>query len=100
MKKEYIPSIRVISVDHGRTTVAAARLRSALDANGYKNFKVLSVFCHLEAGRWGVPSGQAAIDVDGQVIWRGEELSEKLAQDFCNGLPAYIQSRKEYFGME
>ena len=97
--KEYIPNIRIISVDHDRTTTAAARLRHALDAHGYKNFKVLNVFCHLEAGRWGVHSGKVAIDVDGQIVWRGPELTEDLAEQFCAGLPAYVQKQKEDLGL-
>lgn len=97
--KEYIPNIRVISVDHDRTTIAAARLRHALDACGYKHYNVLNVFCHLEAGRWGIHSGKVAIDVDGQIVWCGVELTEKLAADFCAGLPAYIAQRKAELGI-
>lgn len=97
--KEYIPNIRVISVDHERTSLAAAQLRHALDAHGLKHYRVLSSFCHLEAGRWGVPSGKVAIDVDGQIIWAGPELSEALAEEFCAGLPAYIRKQKEKLGL-
>lgn len=97
--KEYIPNIRIISVDHDRTTIASTRLRHALDAHGLKHYRVLSSFCHLEAGRWGVPSGSVAIDVDGQIIWRGAELTEKLAEQFCAGLPAYIKQRKDELGI-
>lgn len=98
--KEYIPNIRIISVDHDRTTRAATRLRHALDAYGYKNYKILNVFCHLEAGRWGVHSGKVAIDVDGQIIWRGAELGAELANQFCEGLPAYIQQKKAELGIK
>lgn len=97
--KEYSPNIRVISVDHERTKVTASRLRKALDANGYRHYRVLSSFCNLEAGRWGVKSGTVAIDVDGQIIWMGAELSEALAQEFCTGLPTYIQKQKEKLGL-
>lgn len=97
--KEYIPNIRVISVDHDRTQNAASNLRHALDAHGYKHYHVLNSFCHLEAGRWGVPSGKVAIDVDGQIIWKGTELTPKLAEDFCAGLPAYIKARKKELGI-
>lgn len=97
--KEYIPNIRIISVDHDRTTLAAQRLRHALDAHGLKHYPVMNVFCHLESGRWGVHSGTVAIDVDGQIIWRGPELTEKLAEQFCAGLPVYIKQKKEELGI-
>lgn len=97
--KEYLPNIRVISVDHARTGRAVALLRHALNAHGYKHFPVLSSFCNLEAGRWGVPSGQVAVDVDGRIIWRGGELTEELAESFCAGLPAYIRHKKDELGL-
>lgn len=98
-KKEYKPNIRIISVDHERTMPAEQRLRHALDAYGFKDLQILSSFCHLEAGRWGVKSGTVAIDVDGQIIWSGPELTEKLAEMFCQGLPKYIQQKKDEYGM-
>ncbi len=90
MNKEYAPKIRVISVDHGRTVLAAERLRHALDRHGFRQYPVLSVFCHLEAGRCGVASGSVAVEVDGGLIWNGPELSENLAEQFCRGLEIYL----------
>jgi hypothetical protein len=99
MKKAYIPQIRVISVDHDRTTIAEGRLRKAMDAHAMQDYPVRSVFCHLESGRCGVPAGVVAVEVDGRVIWMGKELTEKLAESFCAGLPDYIQGQMRELGM-
>lgn len=97
--KPYVPQIRVISVDHDRTTVAAARLRHALDAHGLHACPVRSVFCHLEAGRCGVKAGVVAVEVDGLIVWAGKELTEETAAVFSERLPDFIQRRKEEYGM-
>ena len=100
MARPYLPEIRVISVEHGRTTLAEQRLRRALDAHGMRQYPVRSVFCHLEAGRCGVPSGQVAVEVDGCIIWAGSELTETLAEKFCIGLPDYLRRRMRELGLE
>ena len=97
--KPYIPQIRVISVDHGRTTIAEGRLRRALDKHGMQSYHVRGVFCHLEAGRCGIKSGLVAIEVEGMIIWAGKELTEGLAGQFCEGLPAFMEKRKEEYGL-
>ncbi len=97
--KPYVPQIRVISVDHDRTTIAGARLRHALDAHGMREYPVRSVFCHLEAGRCGVKAGLVAVEVDGLIVWAGKELTQETAAVFCERLPAFIQRRKEEYGM-
>lgn len=99
-KKEFIPQIRVISVDHDRTSIAERRLRKSMDANGLQNYPVRSVYCHLESGRCGVPSGQVAIEVEGRVIWLGPELTEELAEQFSRGLPAFAAKIKRDLGLE
>lgn len=97
--KEFIPQIRVISVDHDRTSIAHTRLRHAMDRHNMKQYQVRSVFCHLESGRCGVESGKVAIEVDGLIIWKGKELTEDLAEQFCVGLPRFIEQRKQEYGI-
>lgn len=97
--KPYVPQIRVISVDHDRTTVAAARLRHALDTDGMRSCPIRSVFCHLEAGRCGVKAGIVAVEVDGAIAWAGKELTEEVAAAFAEGLPAFIQRKQKEYGM-
>lgn len=97
--KPHIPQIRVISVDHDRTTTAAARLRHALDARGMRGYPVRSVFCHLEAGRCGVKAGIVAVEVDGLIVWAGKELTGEMAGVFSERLPAFLQRRKEDCGI-
>lgn len=99
MKKPYRPEIRVISVDHDRTTIAASRLRHALDSRGMRDFPVRSVFCHLEAGRCGVKAGIVAVEADGVIVWAGKELTEEIAAAFAGRLPAFIERKKEEYGM-
>ena len=100
MEKAFIPQIRIISVDHDRTVLAEQRLRHCMDRNGMKEYPVRSVFCHLEAGRCGIPSGIAALEVEGRIIWRGKELTEDLAQKFCEGLPHFIAKLRADMGMD
>jgi hypothetical protein len=97
--KPYIPQIRVISVDHDRTTIAETRLRRALDKHDMHSYPVRGVFCHLEAGRCGIKAGLVAIEVEGLIIWAGKELTETLADRFCEGLPAFMQKQKEKYGL-
>jgi hypothetical protein len=99
MKKDYIPQIRVISVDHERTSLAERRLRHALDAHDLRRYPVRSVFCHLESGRCGVSSGQIAVEVDGGIIWKGKEITEKLAESFAAGLPDYVLRQMRDLGL-
>lgn len=99
MKKAFIPQIRVISVDHDRTSIAETRLRKALDAHQMQDYPVRSVFCHLESGRCGVPAGVVAVEVEGNIIWMGKELTEKLAESFCEGLPAFIREHMRQMGL-
>ena len=98
--KEFIPQIRIISVDHDRTSVAQTRLRHALDNHGMANYPVRSVFCHLEAGRCGVKAGIVAIEVEGRIVWAGKELTPGLADQFCEGLPAFIKEQKKEYGLD
>lgn len=100
MKKEFIPQIRVISVDHDRTSIAEHRLRKCMDAHGMKAYPVRSVYCHLESGRCGVPSGSVAVEVEGMIIWQGPELTDSLAEQFCRGLPRFIEQKKSELGLE
>lgn len=97
--KPFIPLIRVISVDHDRTSVAEQRLRHALDACGMREYPVRSVYCHLESGRCGVSPGKVAVEVEGRIIWEGKELTEKLARAFCEGLPNYLEQLKSELGL-
>lgn len=97
--KTFIPQIRVISVDHDRTTLAATRLRHALDSYGMREYPVRSSFCHLEAGRCGITAGRIAIEVEGRIIWTGKELTEALADSFCKGLPGFVERLREEYGL-
>lgn len=97
--KPYVPQLRVISVEHDKTTLAAGRLRRALDAAGMKDYPIRSVFCHLEAGRCGVKAGMVAVEADGAIVWAGKELTEAIAAAFAEGLPPYVQRKKEEYGM-
>ncbi len=99
MAKPYIPQIRVLSVDHGRTTLAEQRLRHALDKHNLRHYPVRSAFCHLETGRCGIPAGIVAIEVDGVLVWHGSELTEELADQFCSGLPDYLQRQLRELGI-
>ena len=99
MDKTYIPQIRVISVDHDRTTLAGQRLRKALDRHGMRDYPVRGVFCHLEAGRCGVPSGKVAVEVDGNIIWAGPEVTDSLAGSFCRGLPEFVRQQLRELGI-
>lgn len=97
--KEYIPQIRVLSVDHDRTITAMQRLRHSLDRHKLNHYPVREVFCHLEAGRCGIPSGIVAIEVEGIIVWRGKELTEKLADSFASGLPSFVEKYKQDMGL-
>lgn len=99
MKKAFIPQIRVISVDHDRTSIAERRLRKSMEAHGLQSYPVRSVYCHLESGRCGVPSGKVAIEVEGRIVWLGAELTEALAEQFCRGLPLFIEQVKRDLGL-
>ena len=96
--KPYIPEIRVISVDHDRTSLAAGRLRHFLDALGLHSYPVRSVFCHLESGRCGVKAGIVAVEVDGRIVWAGKELTESMAEQFCSQLRGYIEKQTANYG--
>lgn len=96
--KPYIPEIRVISVDHDRTSLAAGRLRHFLDAQGLSGCPVRSVFCHLESGRCGVKAGIVAVEVDGRIVWAGKELTENMAEQFCSQLHGYIVKQTQNYG--
>lgn len=100
MKKTFIPQIRVISVDHERTILAERRLRKSLDAHGLREYPVRSVYCHLESGRCGVPAGLVAIEVEGRIVWRGKELTERLADAFSTGLPEFMAAVLSELGLE
>lgn len=100
MPKPFVPQIRIISVDHERTSLAERRLRKCMDSHGMRNYPVRSVYCHLESGRCGVPSGNVGLEVEGRVIWMGPELTEKLAEQFCLGLPRFIAQQKSQLGIE
>lgn len=97
--KPYIPQLRIISVDHDRTSVAERRLRAALDAASLGDYPVRSVFCHLESGRCGVPAGIVAVEVDGKIIWGGPELTEETAGRIARRLPEYVQRQMQELGM-
>ena len=62
--KTFIPQIRIISVDHDRTITAMQRLRKSMDNNQLQDYPIREVFCHLEAGRCGIPAGIVAIEVE------------------------------------
>lgn len=91
--KPYTPQIRVISVDHDRTVLTSRRLRHAMDLRGLQGWRVHNVFCHLEAGRCGVPAGVVAVEVDGSMGWLGKEMSEELADRFSEGLIEYARQQ-------
>ena len=97
--KPYIPQLRVISVDHDRTSIAAVRLRHALDAAGLQAYPVRSVFCHLEAGRCGVKAGIVAVEADGGIVWAGKELTEDSAAALADWLPQFVAKKKAEYGM-
>lgn len=99
MKKTFVPLIRVISVDHDRTSIAERRLRKSMDAHNLREYPVRSVFCHLESGRCGVSSGEVAVEVEGRIIWRGKELTEKLADSFSRGLPDFLLALQRELGL-
>ena len=98
MAREYLTEIRVISVDHDRTSLAEQTLAHGKPQNA-PNVRIRDVYCHLEAGRCGVASGSVAIEVDGQIIWKGAELTPKLAASFWNGLPKFIEQQKKELGL-
>ena len=97
--KPYVPQIRIISVDHDKTVTAATRLRHALDKHKLSDCPVLSVFCHLEAGRCGIKAGVVALEIDGSILWGGKELTEEVAAAVSERLPAFIQRKREEYGM-
>lgn len=100
MKKEIITEIRVISVDHDRTSKTEQLLNHSMpkDLPGGP-YRLRSVYCHLEAGRCGVPAGKVAIEVEGQIIWRGAELTDKLAASFWQGLPEFVRQQRSELGI-
>ena len=93
--KAYIPEIRVISIDHERTVATAGMLRHALDARDLKKYPVRSVFCHLEAGRCGVKAGMVAVEIDGNIVWGGKELTGSMAEQFCDAVCAYARRNEK-----
>ena len=97
--KPFIPQIRIISVDHDRTITAEARLRHALDRHSMNNYPVRNVFCHLEAGRCGVKAGIVAVEVEGQIVWAGKELTDESADALCERLPAIVRHWQEEYGL-
>lgn len=97
--KPFIPQIRIISVDHDRTITAMQRLRKSMDNNQLQDYPIREVFCHLEAGRCGIPAGIVAIEVEGIIVWRGKELTEKLANDFSTGLPQFLEKYRQDMGL-
>lgn len=97
--KAFIPQIRIISVDHDRTITAMQRLRKSMDKHHLEDYPIREVFCHLEAGRCGIPAGIVAIEVEGIIVWRGKELTEKLANDFATGLPTFLEKYRQDMGL-
>ena len=97
--KDFIPQIRIISVDHDKTITAMQRLHRSMEKHGLIKHSVREVFCHLEAGRCGVKSGYVAIEVEGMIIWKGQELTEKLAEQFAEGLPKFIDTYCKQLGI-
>lgn len=97
--KKFIPQIRIISVEHDRTITAMQRLRRSMDNHDLQDFPIREVFCHLEAGRCGIPAGIVAIEVEGIIVWRGKELTEKLADDFATGLPQFLEKYRADMGL-
>jgi hypothetical protein len=97
--KPFLPLIRVISVDPDRTRAAEKRLLNALERHELRQYPVRSVFCHLEAGRCGIPAGLVAVEVDGRVIWAGKDLTDALAESFAAGLPAFVRQLEEESGL-
>ncbi len=89
--KYFTPQIRVISVDHQKTTTAVQLLHRSMERHGLLKYPVREVFCHLEAGRCGIKAGVVAIEVEGIIIWKGEALTDKLAEQFAAGLPRFIE---------
>ena len=89
MKKNK-PQIRIISVDHERTSSVETVLRHAFARRNLDNCPVHCVFCHLEAGRCGVQSGTVAVEVDGVVVWAGAGMDEAMADTFCTALERWM----------
>ena len=86
---KYTPRIRIISVDHALTVQAAQRLSQAMHA-AHMRYPVREVFCHLEAGRCGLKVGSIGIELDGNFVWAGHELTEGLAASFCESLQLHV----------
>ena len=94
--KKHIPQIRILSPDHERTTQVAQKVQHAMTAHDL-SYPVHNVFCHLESGRCGVRSGTVALEVDGGIVWVGEECTDPLADAFCRSLIAYLEKKKAEF---
>ena len=83
------PQIRIISVDHERTSAAETLLRHAMARRNLNHCPLRAVYCHLEAGRCGISAGSVALEVDGSVVWAGTQLTETMAETFCDALERY-----------
>jgi len=90
--KASVPQIRIISVDHERTSATETLLRHAMTRRDLHHCPLRAVYCHLEAGRCGVRSGSVALEVDGSIVWAGAQLTETMAETFCDGLERYMNS--------
>lgn len=99
MKKKYEPQIRIISVEHDKTIEGERLLTHALKEHGI-TVPLRNVFCHLEAGRCGIKSGKVAIEVDGSIIFEGENITPELSEQFCKGLPRYIAAMEKEYGIK
>ncbi len=87
---QYTPRIRIISVDHALTVQAAQLLTRTLHEHNMQ-YPLREVYCHLEAGRCGLKVGAVGIEVDGNFVWAGGELSAATAEIFCHSLKAHVQ---------
>ena len=97
--KKFIPQIRIISVEHDRTITAMQRLRRSMDNHDLQDFPIREVFCHLQAGGSGVLSFFLVAQGEVIIVWRGKELTEKLADDFATGLPQFLEKYRADMGL-
>ncbi len=96
--KAYTPYIRIVSANHEKTVAASQLLAHAMKKHNLP-YRINDVFCHLETSRCGLTADQIGVEVDGQFIFIGSSMTDKLAESFCAGLPAYIEKQKRELGL-
>lgn len=96
--KSYTPSIRIVSANHEKTVEASQLLAHAMKKHNLP-YRINDVFCHLETSRCGLSPEQVGVEVDGRFIFVGNAITPRLAESFCEGLPAYIEQQKRELGI-